>query len=107
MEIFDEAFPLGLQTQISHARAFQDAAGYHQDMAVLVERLRREIRRLTRQRTTQLALETGRLLAFARERKAELRKGILPALLQLQASVREGLRAPCAAAATPAEGGQG
>jgi CHAD domain-containing protein len=94
MEIFHEVWPGGLEEPIARAKALQDAAGQHQDWSVLRECLRAEIRRLTRQETTHLAFQMGRLLAIVEDRKAELRKQVLPAVLQLQIGLRGVLEAP-------------
>ncbi len=88
MEVFDEVWPGGLKEQIELARLLQEAAGHHQDWAVLRSRLLREIRRLTRQDASQLASQLRRILAEAESRKAAARKEILPALTQLQAGLR-------------------
>ncbi len=85
MEIFDGVWPSGLQEEIRLARILQDVSGNHQDLAVLRVRLRTEVRRLTRQKAPHLAFEVGRLLARIEEQKVELRKEILPALMELQA----------------------
>ncbi len=84
MEIFDGVWPTGLQEEIRLARILQDASGHHQDLAALRVKLRAEMRRLTRHRAPHLAFQVGRLLARIEERKADLRKEILPALLELQ-----------------------
>ncbi len=93
MEIFAEIQPGELQSQIADARALQDAAGRHQDWAVLREHLRREIRRLTRQKTGNLAFQTGRVLQQVEDGKRQLRARILPALVAVQESVRQWLDA--------------
>ena len=87
-EIFSPAFPAGLEKEIALARALQDAGGHHHDWCVLRETLQVEIRRLTKQETTHLAFQLGRLLSRAEDQRAELRKKILPALTQLQAGLR-------------------
>ncbi|HYK88130.1 MAG TPA: CHAD domain-containing protein [Acidobacteriota bacterium] len=94
MEIFDEAFPGGLKEQIELARLLQEAGGHHQDWAVLRWRLEKDIHRLKRQGASQLALQADRILAEAENRKTVSRKEILPALIRLQASLRELLQNP-------------
>ena len=88
LEIFSPAFPAGLEKEIALARALQDAGGHHHDWCVLRETLQVEIRRLTKQETTHLAFQLGRLLSRAEDQRTELRKKILPALTQLQAGLR-------------------
>ena len=88
LEIFSPAFPSGLDKEIALARALQDAGGHYHDWSVLRETLQKEIRRLTKQETTHLAFQLGRLLSQAQDQRAELRKKILPALTQLQAALR-------------------
>ena len=83
-----------LDREIELARALQEATGQHQDWVVLREEIRSEIRRLTRQETTQLALQMGRLLAHVQDRKAELRSAALPAFADLQMSLQGLLRVP-------------
>jgi CHAD domain-containing protein len=92
LEIFSPAFPSGLDKEIALARALQDAGGHYHDWCVLRETLQKEIRRLTKQETTHLAFQLGRLLSQAQDQRAELRKKILPALTQLQAALRAILR---------------
>ena len=91
MEIFDEMQPGELQSQIAAARALQDAAGRHQDWVVMREHIRREIRRLTRQKTGNLAFQTGRILQQVEDGKRQLRTQILPALAAVQESMRQWL----------------
>jgi CHAD domain-containing protein len=86
LEIFRDTRP-EFDPAIGLARAFQEAAGRFQDWCVLDEHLRDEIRRLTRQETSHLAFQMGRLLALVQDRKSESRKGILPALLELQSGL--------------------
>ncbi len=88
LEIFSPAFPSGLDKEIALARALQDAGGHYHDWSVLRETLQKEIRRLTKQETTHLAFQLGRLLSQAQDQRAELRKKMLPALTQLQAALR-------------------
>jgi len=88
MEIFDVLWPGGLKRQIAPARALQDAAGAHQDWAVLKLFLQKEIRRLTKGNKPYLASQTEQLLARAEEKKAEVRATILPALTELQQSLQ-------------------
>jgi CHAD domain-containing protein len=94
MEIFHDVWPEGLEECVARAKALQDAAGRHHDWSVLREFLRTEIRRLTRQETSHLAFQVGRLLAIVEDRKAELRKEVLPAVLQLQIGLRSILEGP-------------
>jgi CHAD domain-containing protein len=109
LEIFDELHAGGLQPLIAACRAMQDAAGLHQDWAVLREFLRREGRRLTRQKRTNLAAETCKLLDSVEERKRELRRRILPALAAVQSGTRELLapEIPPAGPSTAAVEGEG
>jgi CHAD domain-containing protein len=93
MEIFRDSRP-ALDPGIGLARAVQESAGRFQDWCVLGNYLRAEIRRLTRQETSHLAFQMGRLLALVEDRKAELRKGILPALLELQSGLHRMLELP-------------
>jgi CHAD domain-containing protein len=88
LEIFSPAFPSGLEREVALARALQDAGGHYHDWSVLRETLQKEIRRLTKQETTHLAFQLGRLLSQAEDQRAELRKKMLPALTQLQAALR-------------------
>jgi CHAD domain-containing protein len=94
MEIFDEVWPGGLRQQIESARALQEAGGHHQDWAVLCRRLQKEIRRLARQGATHLASQMEGILAEAEVRKSVLRQEVQPALIQLQACLRELLHSP-------------
>lgn len=88
-EIFDPAWPGGLGAQIALAHDLQDAGGRYQDLCVLRERIRKQLRRLTRRKTTHLAFQMGRLLSQVEDRRTALRKDILPALLRFQAALRE------------------
>ncbi len=88
MEIFDEVWPGGLQRPIEAARGLQEAAGRHQDWAVLRDTLRSEIRRLTREETTTMAFQMGRLLNRVQDHKAELRKQVLSPLVEFQSELR-------------------
>lgn len=88
MEIFDVLWPGGLQKEIALARAAQDAAGIHQDWAVLKLLLKNEIRQLTSRNRPYLVSQAGRLLVTAEGRKAELRKAILPAVTELQTDLQ-------------------
>jgi hypothetical protein len=88
MEIFDVPWPGGLKEEIALARALQDAAGIHQDWAVLKLFLKDEIRQLTTRNKPYLVSQAGRLLAAAEERKAELRTAILPAATELQSTLQ-------------------
>jgi CHAD domain-containing protein len=88
MEIFGPIWPGGLEDPIAQSRALQDAGGNYHDWCVLCESLRAEIRRLNQRETVHLAFQIGRLLAYAQDRSAELRKQILPALTALQATLR-------------------
>jgi len=91
MEIFDPVWPGGLAGEIASARILQDSAGEYHDWAVLRNRLRAEIRRLTSKETTHLAFQIGRLLAHVEDRKSSKRKEILPALTGLQAGIHDAL----------------
>jgi len=91
MEIFDPVWPGGLAGEAAMARALQDSAGEYHDWAVLRDRLRAEIRRLTSKETTHLAFQIGRLLAHVEDRKSSKRKEILPALTALQAGIHDAL----------------
>ncbi len=91
MEIFDPVWPGGLAAEVTMARALQDRAGEYHDWAVLRDRLRTEIRRLTSKETTHLAFQIGRLLAHVEDRKSAKRKEILPALTALQAGIHAAL----------------
>ena len=84
MEIFDPIWPGSLKEEIALTRALQDAGGIFQDWCVLQESLKVEIRRLKKPETSHLAFQVGRLLALTTDRKAELRKKILPAITDLQ-----------------------
>jgi CHAD domain-containing protein len=88
LELFDEILPGELQAVIEQARAMQDAAGSHQVWSVLREFLQREIRRLTAQKTTNLAFQTGRILRIVEDRKRELRQALLPTIIAVQAGVQ-------------------
>ena len=89
MEIFDSAWPGGLKKEIVLARALQDAGGRYHDWCVLRDRIQAEIRRLTKQETTHLAFQMGRLLAQVEERRLELRKKMAPAITQLQTAWKQ------------------
>jgi CHAD domain-containing protein len=89
MEIFDPIWPGGLKDPIAEARALQDAGGDFHDWCVLCQCLKTNIRRLNKGETVHLAFQIGRLLAFAEDRRAELRKQILPALTTLQATLHQ------------------
>ncbi len=89
MEIFNEAWPGSLKEQVEQARKLQEAGGRFQDWSVLCRRLDKEMRRLARHRTPSLSLQMGRIFEQARDRKAVLRKEILPALVEFQSSLRE------------------
>ncbi len=91
MEIFDPVWPGGLAEEVSLARVLQDSAGEYHDWAVLRDRLRAEIRRLTSKETTHLAFQIGRLLAHVEDRKSSKRKEVLPALTTLQAGIYDAL----------------
>lgn len=91
MEIFDPVWPGGLADEVAMARALQDSAGEYHDWAVLRDRLRAEIRRLTSKETTHLAFQIGRLLAHVEDHKSSKRKEILPALTALQAGIHDAL----------------
>ena len=88
MEIFDPAWPGGLKQEIALARSLQDATGTNQDWAVLRLYLKREIRKLIAGNKPYLGSQAGRLLATAEDRKAGLRKAILPALIELQKALQ-------------------
>jgi CHAD domain-containing protein len=88
MEIFDPIWPGGLRDRITDARALQDAGGHFHDWCVLTDQLKAEIRRLDTGETSHLAFQIGRLLALAEDRRAELRKQILPAIKKLQATLQ-------------------
>jgi CHAD domain-containing protein len=89
MEIFDPIWPGALKTPIAEARALQDTGGDFHDWCVLCQCLKKEIRRLDKGETVHLAFQIGRVLAFAEERRTELREQILPALTTLQATLQE------------------
>lgn len=89
MEIFDTAWSGGLQEEIARARALQDAGGIYHDWSVLCAVLEKEIRRLERNGSPALAAGIGRIAALARERKAQLRQEILPAIVELQTALRK------------------
>lgn len=88
MEIFDSIWPKGLQNEIGTARALQDAGGNYHDWCVLRDRVDEEIRRLSKQRTAHMAFQMGRLLALIEDRRSELRKKTLPALMALQVALQ-------------------
>jgi CHAD domain-containing protein len=87
MELFAPIWPHGLNDEIADVRALQDAGGQYHDWCVLCEILKAEIRRLHKGDNGQLAFQIGRLLAFAEDRKVELRKNILPAITTLQSTL--------------------
>jgi CHAD domain-containing protein len=87
MEIFDPLWPHGLKDQIGDARDLQDVGGEYHDWCVLCGNLKAEIRRFHKGNNSHLVFQIGRLLAFAEDRKAELRKKILPAITTLQATL--------------------
>ncbi len=91
IEIFEPVWPGGLEKEISASRAVQDAAGEYHDWAVLRARLQEEIRRLTKKETTHFAFQIGRLQAQVEDRKAEKRRAILPALIQLQSELHQAI----------------
>jgi CHAD domain-containing protein len=94
MEIFDPVWPGGLKDPIAQCRALQDAGGNYHDWCVLCESLKAEIRRLSERTTVNLAFQIGRLLASAEDRRAELRRQILPVLTALQSTLRSLLTQP-------------
>ena len=106
LEIFDQAWPGGLEHAIQLARAMQDAAGGYHDWCVLRDELRSEIHRLSRKGSAHLAFQLGRLLASADERKRELRKEIPPALIRLKQALSELLQAPTPPGAKESAGQQ-
>jgi len=106
MEVFDPAWPGGLEEAIARARALQDVGGIYHDWSVLCTGLEKEIGRLERNGSPGLAAGVGRIAALARERKAQLRQEILPALAGLQATLRKlRIRAKRAGGAPPARSG--
>ncbi len=84
MEVFDPCWPGGLERQIAITRVLQDAGGFHQDWAVLLSFLNREIETLSSRQRRHLAGQISHLLEGARNRKAEWRSQILPAIRDLQ-----------------------
>ena len=89
MELFDPIWRGGLKNPIAEARALQDAAGDFHDSCDLCRCLKTDIRRLNKGETVHLAFQIGRLLAFAEERRTELRKQILPAMKTLQSTLHQ------------------
>jgi CHAD domain-containing protein len=87
MELFDVIWPGGLKVQIAQARAVQDSIGRFHDLAVLGNRVQRETRRAQSNEASHLAFQLGRMLASIEERKAILRRTILPPLRQLEKSL--------------------
>jgi CHAD domain-containing protein len=88
MEIFSPIWPRDLQDQIRDARVLQNAGGQYHDWCVLCEILKNEIRRFHDGDNTHLVFQIGRFLAFAEDRKTELRKKILPAISAFQSALR-------------------
>jgi CHAD domain-containing protein len=88
MELFAPLWPQGLKDKIADARALQDTGGQYHDWCVLCETLKAEIRRSHKGDNGHLAFQIGRLLALAEDRKAELRKNVLPAITTLQSTLR-------------------
>lgn len=106
MEVFDPAWQGGLEEAIARARALQDAGGTYHDWSVLCTGLEKEISRLEENSSPGLAAGVGRIAAVARERKAQLRQGILPALAGLQATLRKlRIRTKRAGSGPPARSG--
>lgn len=103
MEIFDPVWPGSLKAEIALTRALQDAGGIYHDWCVLRDALKSELRRLKKPETSHLAFQVGRLLALANDRKAELRKKILPAIVDLQNALRKlkGENAPSTESSPP------
>jgi CHAD domain-containing protein len=87
LELFDPAWPGGLQKEVELARLVQQAAGTHQDWTVLRDSVRREIRRLTTHETSHLTFQLGRLLARVEARKLAARGDILAPLVELQSAI--------------------
>ena len=88
MEIFDPVWPGSLRNQIAECRALQDTGGEYHDWCVLCAHLKADIRRLDKGKTIHLAFQIGRLLAYAEDRRAELKAQIQPALAALQTTLR-------------------
>lgn len=88
MELFAPIWPHGLKEKIADARALQDAGGLYHDWCVLCATLKEEIGRTHEGDNAHLAFQIGRLLAFAEDRKAELRREILPAINALQSTLQ-------------------
>jgi CHAD domain-containing protein len=88
MELFAPLWPSGLKDEIKVARALQDAGGQYHDWCVLCENLKAEIRCLHKGDTGHMAFQIGRLLAAAEDRRGELRKPTLPAIKNLQSTLR-------------------
>ncbi len=110
MEIFDEIWPDGLRGRIALAKALQDAGGIFQDWCILCDKLKGEAKRLKKRRSRHLGAQVGLLLGRAKQRKAELKEMILPALTQFQTSLRTlahgGSPVPAGGRASPG-GGKG
>ena len=98
MELFDGVWPGGLRTQIAQARVLQDAIGHFHDLAVVDRRVAREIRRASRNDASHMAFQLGRMLTQIEERKASLRRAILPPLRELASTLRALAGAEAAAA---------
>jgi CHAD domain-containing protein len=88
MEIFDSIWPGGLKKEIALSRELQDAVGHYHDWCVLRDRIQAEIRRLTKQETTHLSFQMGRLLAQVEERRLELRKMLPPVITHLRTALK-------------------
>ena len=84
MELFASVWPHGLKDECAAAHALQDADGKYHDWCSLCDGLRKEIRHSHKRDAGHLAFQIGRLLAFADDRRHELRKPILPAITSLQ-----------------------
>jgi hypothetical protein len=88
MELFASLWPNKLKNNIADARALQDAGWQYHDWCVLCEKLNTKSRRLRKGDTRALAFQMGRMLPFAEQRKAELRKQVLAKIIDLQSSRR-------------------
>jgi CHAD domain-containing protein len=88
MDLFAPIWPGGLKDEIMVARALQDAGGQYHDWCVLCENLKAEIGRLYKGDTGNIAFQIGRLQAAAEDRRNELRKHVLPAIENLQSTLR-------------------
>lgn len=89
MEIFDPIWPGGLKVPIGRARDLQDATGRYHDWCIVGDRIDREIRRTIPNEASHLGFQLGRLQHACNARKVELRRRILPALKELQTTLRD------------------